>query len=623
MERPISLICFSPFSIAPAFHPILSCRTGKKRVWLCQIISPFQVKGEAAVYLANHYVRLRTSFPQRKEGQTVEASLEQLAGILHCTTRNVKLILKQMKALNWIDWFPGNGRGHRSRLVFLVSKEEMIAMIVESLAKKGTLAPSLTQPLFHWLTNQFGYVEDEVSRADILRIPLYEPLYTLDPAYAAYTAEVHMCRQIYDTLLRFNSRTQTIEPHLCHFWEADDQGKLWTFYLRKGVRFHHGRPLTAADVIHTFARLQDPRTGSPVQSMFAQIDRMSASKDTVVQICLREPNFMFPHILCSENASILPYDMGVASTPVGTGPFRVAQHEQMMIVLEAFPDYFRERPFLDRVEVWKVPQLEEYLNESFQLKHLYHALDDTSRAGNKTYRSLVGCRLLTFNLHKNGIIQQKAFREALHRLLDRKRMVEELEGNRDAPAGSLLPQNAPFEDSYDPVRAKQLLEESGYLGETLRLYTFSFKSSKQEALWIQDEFRKAGIRLEVETVPADTVRKARNIPEADLILHAVGYSEDTDFSLLEIFQIENNFVKGHLGPILAPKVDEILTDILKEPSQAVRQAKLSRIESMLKENYAVLFLYHISRRVLSHSSLQGISLNSYGMVDMRDLWFKR
>jgi SgrR family transcriptional regulator len=574
------------------------------------------------LHLANHYVRLRASFPQRKEGQPFEVSLEQLAGILHCTPRNVKLILKQMKALNWVAWVSGNGRGNRSHLTFLASKEEMMAMIVERMVKKGALSPSLTQPLIQWVTNQFGYVEDEVSKADILRIPLFEPLFTLDPAYAAYTAEIHLCRQIYDTLLRFNYRTRSIEPHLCHGFESDEQGRLWTFYLRKGVLFHHGRTLTADDVIHTFSRLRDPRTASPVRSMFDQIDRMTARKETVIQIGLREPNFMFPHILCNENASILPHDLTENVRPVGTGPFQVVKNEKMVIVLEAFPDHFKERPFLDRVEIWKVTQLDKHMSESYQLTHLYHALHEKSRhAGKETHHIRVGCRLLTFNLHKNGPIARVEFREALHRLLDRKRLVEELGGNREAPASGLLPQESSFADPYDPVRAKQLLMESGYRGETLFLYTFRFKETVKEAYWIQEELRKAGIRLEVKTLPADTVLKEKNVPDADLVLHAVGFSEDTDFSLLEIYQVENNFVRGHLGPVLAPIVDDMLTEIRKEPRQDVRREKLRKIEDILKENYAVLFLYHISRRVLSHSALQGISLNAYGMVDLRDVWF--
>ena len=89
---------------------------------------------------------------------------------------------------------------------------------------------------------------------------------TLDPALAIQGDEYMIMQNIFDNLVRIDEKLQP-QPQLATRWTADDQGKTWTFALRPGVKFHHGKPLTAQDVVFTVERILDPKTASPGRSV--------------------------------------------------------------------------------------------------------------------------------------------------------------------------------------------------------------------------------------------------------------------------------------------------------------------------------------------------------------------
>jgi len=93
---------------------------------------------------------------------------------------------------------------------------------------------------------------------------------TLDPARIADIYSRSVAEQIFDGLVRFD-QTLTITPALAQHWKASRDGLSWTFTLRKGVKFHHGREVTADDVIYSFTRLLDPKVKSGVADLFLSI----------------------------------------------------------------------------------------------------------------------------------------------------------------------------------------------------------------------------------------------------------------------------------------------------------------------------------------------------------------
>lgn len=123
------------------------------------------------------------------------------------------------------------------------------------------------------------------------------------------------------------------------------------FYLRKGVRLHNGKRLTAHHVIHSLKRFMKAEN-NPHAWMLQHVESFRAVDEFVVEIQLHTVNRMFLHMLSAEQCSIVIEDE--AGNFIGTGPFILREKNTHLFALEVHDLYYRERPFLDRIELLNV-----------------------------------------------------------------------------------------------------------------------------------------------------------------------------------------------------------------------------------------------------------------------------
>ena len=211
---------------------------------------------------------------------------------------------------------------------------------------------------------------------------------TLDPTLVTDIYGGAVVRQLFDGLVQFDTYLRPI-PALAQFWEASQDRRTWTFILRRGVKFHHGREVTAHDVVYSFTRLlglNRPVTATAVFQHIQGATEFMQGKTTSVQglkvldrytlqIMLEEPLASFVAVLGLHNAAVVPQEeverLGerFGRAPVGTGPFKFVRWEpNQEIVLEAHDQYYEGRPFLDAL-VFKLvvgDKLEERFAEFLQ-----------------------------------------------------------------------------------------------------------------------------------------------------------------------------------------------------------------------------------------------------------------
>ncbi len=96
-----------------------------------------------------------------------------------------------------------------------------------------------------------------------------EPL-TLDPAFLTDIYAASVAQQVFDGLVQFDANLNVV-PCIAKSWQASYDGLVWTFHLRQGVKFHHGREVSADDFVYTFTRLLHPRTASPRAWLFERV----------------------------------------------------------------------------------------------------------------------------------------------------------------------------------------------------------------------------------------------------------------------------------------------------------------------------------------------------------------
>lgn len=582
-----------------------------------------------------HYLTLRLAFSQAKASEAVPTTVEELSGLLCCTPRNVKLILRKLEEDGFIRWQAGRGRGNRSQLAFRQGLAEAVTDAFAELLQKGrlseavelmqkeTLPPPVREALREKLASQFGYqVEQRDSRSlDLLRIPFRRKLSSIDPARTSVVAESHIARQITDTLIDYDPVKNEYVPRLAHAWESNRDGTQWTFFLRKGVRFHHGKRLTAEDVIFSIRRLQAETAGW----MVADVLRMEAKGESVITFSLRRPNHFFLRGLASILASILPSDVPVEEKKLlGTGPFVLEAYTDERLVLTAYEDYFKERALLDRVEVWFMePQGTMWVN--YEIPSLQQTEEEVKAERLAVEQHMIyewGCRYLSFNFRRGGPHHDQRFRQAMRLLLDRALWVKELQGNRLGPANSFTPvfSQAYEYPSHSLEEAKRLLDESTYAGETLTLYFFDLRESNEDALWIQARAAKIGLHLSLHPFLISEYYDGMIDDTCDLLLMGEIFMDDVELAYLEFFKDERAFLRRFMDAESQAIMDGMLDRFVREGVKERRALILQEVEALLRERHVILFNYHVRKKANLPPALMGVALDAFGWADFRKLW---
>ena len=346
---------------------------------------------------------------------------------------------------------------------------------------------------------------------------------TLDPAFQTAGIDMTIIQMVYDNLLMIQADL-SVKPELATSWEANDDLTSFTFHLRKGVKFNHGKEFKAEDVLYSFNRLRDPELGSAALPLVQEIEDIVALDDYTVRIDLSSPNGFFLESLSGVFFRILPSDVDPARMALeefGTGPFILEEYlpgERATMVRN--PDYWEEgKPYLDEIVILGIGEVATR-TEALQSGDvdLLIRLDAQSLPSIDSHPDTVvlkgasGANLgLDMDNTKppfDNILVRKAFQLAL----DRNLIVQASTLGLGSPASDhpippneprFAPQYAP--PDYDPDLARSLLEQAGYPdGIDVTLHTSNVGPGMVEAaVAFKESAEPAGIRVDVQTHPSD------------------------------------------------------------------------------------------------------------------------
>ncbi|WP_433751678.1 ABC transporter substrate-binding protein [Paenibacillus amylolyticus] len=593
--------------------------------------------------VSEHYIQLRLNFPHVNDEQEVHTTVGELADFLCCTMRNMNLIMNKFKENEWVRWNPQRGRGKKSVLVFCVPLLEVARerfnhllngnRMEDAYELAATLPIMMREHLMQQVQHQFGLRSNEgdKGRVDTLRIPQNTPFKTLDPTQTGIWGEVFIIAEVFDRLVRYNAERQVCEPSLAMAWESHSDGREWTFYLHKGIPFHHGRILDAEDVKFTFDRIISDKS-NPCRPLFGSIESIEAYDQLTVRFLLNKPNFLFPDLMSSMSASILPRDVEMNPLhPIGTGPYRLTRHDSKLLVLEVFLAYFRGRAYVDRVEVWQLPHSAKV--ESIIKHDLFP--DAEPRA---VQHEMQGGVYMTFNMQKEGPQHDVNFRRAVQQLLNAQELSEAL-GSTNTQAAYSLIRGRVQQHSEQPdgsvtletvlsvetslTRASALLRRSSYQGQSLSLWVEEGEKMEADMVWFTERCKQIGVHINI--MPGDPAHAVYQdgFGDSDLIYTGEVFNDHVMLSLVTMYTFQNTLFLIAMNDYWRHELEQECGQVVMIQEPAERLKRLIQLEDRLIREALLLPTYSFKEEHAHHDSLRDYRLAGYGLPDLRRLWVKR
>ena len=452
---------------------------------------------------------------------------------------------------------------------------------------------------------------------------------SLDPDYGTTTLDIACIDPVFNALVRFkpgNINPEKIEPDLAERWERSKDGLVWTFYLRKGVKFHKGYgELTAEDVKFSLEKAAD-KTRSGFAADYAALSKVEALDKYTVRLTFKNTipsvlgiltNYHGGYILSKkayeEKGDQFKFD------PIGTGPFMMKEYvPKEKVVQVRHPDFFRGRPKLDQVEFWFMPDASSR-EMAFRKGEIDIVEGEREQAWVNKMRAIPGtaieifgpgeCVVLYFNMSKKPFDDIRVRRAICH-AINIKEVMAFLGSDVTEKLVSVVPteylggiDKVPAYE-FNPERAKQLLAEAGYpKGLDVSIVMTEMSDYRRPMEQVQEQLRRVGINLKMDIITHTAYHEQIRKDVDPLVLYVAARFPTADPILTQFFHSKSivgtptaitNF--SHYN-----KIDDLIDRARGEIDPNKQKALWAEAQRKIIEDAAALPLF-ISKYVFSRKT---------------------
>lgn len=455
---------------------------------------------------------------------------------------------------------------------------------------------------------------------------------------------VFVSEQIYEGLVRLDN-SLNIVPALAEYWGGSPDGLHYRFYLRKGVRFHHGDELTARDVKFSLERILDPETETPYEQFFSgrivggDAFKSGAASDVsgirvvdryTIEIQWTRPLASALYLLSMPFCKILPRDRvldqghGFFRNPSGTGPFRFdswvrdTRLEICGVRLSRFDGYHQVPAILDAVEYCPRFTLEHFLNGEIDALPV---LDEKLLERDSRFQIIRDGSLRPLFLGMSchlAPLSDRRVRWAISRAIDKSlivRAVHDVRFDREL-LYSYIPTQLPGlfladdRTTYNPAEARVLLAEAGFSGERpfpqLTLFLeyprddFDFKLSRE----LRRQLNAMSISLRVRYYRSlEEIRESRD-PYLVLVERLMSFPDPEDVIRPLFYSRSPSNLLGYVSR----ELDTLLEDAEVQPSWTRRIRIFKRIEMVLQSEVPAVPLFSQQNLLAVQPWVKGIEV---------------
>jgi len=398
------------------------------------------------------------------------------------------------------------------------------------------------------------------KKGGTLRVGVPADAVGLDPHKTRAYGSALMLKTIYEEIVTL-SQDEKVMPGLAKSWTISDDGLVYTFKLREGVKFHNGREMSAEDVKYSYERLLDPKTKAPRLGPVKKIKDIKVLDKYTVQFTLKKATAAF--LILNANPArifaIVPREEvekqnDTLNIPVGTGPYKFVEYSpDQHFIVERFEKYKQpdipnsgaggyQPSYVDRIKY--IPIKEATVRDialkkgeiDFSTRISFDQWDEMKTA--KGIRIISGPHssivALTFGIKNNPLFQNKAFRQAIAYSLDKQAVLDGSVWGHGKINPSLVAKKLPFYSEVhkkgyprDLKKVKTLLKKAGYKGQEVKIlvakrYPMTYKA----AIVVQQQLQEAGINAKLDVKEWAALLKDAKSWQYDICSFIFGSSVD-------------------------------------------------------------------------------------------------
>ncbi|MER8481812.1 ABC transporter substrate-binding protein [Mesorhizobium sp. M1322] len=455
------------------------------------------------------------------------------------------------------------------------------------------------------------------ARTDLVIGITLEPPH-LDPtAGAAAAIDEVLYANVFEGLTRIGPNGEVI-PDLAESWTISDDGKVYTFKLHTGVKFHDGTDFNADDVKFSLDRARADNSVNAQKGLFAAIDTVEVADPATVRITLKNPQSSFLYNMGWGDAVIVAPETADTNKeqPVGTGPFRFQNWAKgSSITLIKSDTYWGAPVSLDKAEFRIVPDaaaaVPALLSGDVQAFPFFDPDSVAQVQGDPRFKVVIGSTegetILSIN-NKKPPFDKLQVRQAISFALDRKAIIDGASAGLGVQIGShMSPANKAYVDltgvyPHNVEKARELLQEAGLengFKATLKLPPPSYARLGGEI--IASQLRDVGIQLEI--VPVEWAQWLDQVfTKKDYDLTIVSHTEPNDIDIYSRKDYYFNYDN--------PMFDKIIADLNHTSDEAKRMTLLGEAQKILADDAVVGFLYELPKAGVWDAKLKGFWENA-------------
>lgn len=450
----------------------------------------------------------------------------------------------------------------------------------------------------------------------------------LDPQSVSDLSSLRVAMDQFEGLVRFDADGQPIAG-LARSWDISDDGLIWQFDLRTGLKFSDNTPIEASHFTRGFARLSDPKTASPHLALFDIIASIDDAGDRVI-VSLKSPFPQLLELLAHPAMAALPMHMmdsdWTAMRPMVTsGPYRLSDWQLgNQMTLEVNPHWHGTHGRIKTV-IWK--PISDSLTS--MRTFLSGAADTTSDVPVNRLQSLkvdapnalrigdyLGTYYYAFNTRKAPFDDVRV-RRALNMAIDRNWIAQDLMKSGNTPAYGLLPRALSGGKQYEPLwanwdrakrqnKARQLLRDAGYDDANPLRFEIRFNSSNEHrrvSVAMSSMWRDIGV--DVALLNSEASLHFASLRRSDFALARSGWIAD--------IAAPENFLYVHTKAAGAsnysgfddPQYEKLLNAAIAQANPQARLQKMRAAEKYIMDQAPIVPLYHYVSRALVSPRLNG------------------